>query len=114
MERPEDRFEQNREYFKLITDEFEEVDLKGKKMPFTSLNGHMFAYIDPKGSFALRLERQQLEDFLKEHNTERDVQHGRVMKEYAKVPDELLADWEQIMVYFASSLEYVKSLKPKK
>lgn len=89
------------------------VDLKGAKMPYTSLNGHMFSLLAEDGTLALRLPKAEREAFLEEHATELCVQYGRVMKEYVVVPPELLADTAALAPYFARSVEYVASLKPK-
>ena len=40
-------------------------------------------------------------------------QHGRIMKEYVEVPDNLLPEIEQLSKYLQKSFDYVSSLKPK-
>jgi hypothetical protein len=86
---------------------------KGKTMPYTSVNGHMFSFLTKKGVLALRLPKDLRGDFLKEFKTELCVQHGRVMKEYAVVPDVLLHETKKMKKYFDLSYVYVSSLKPK-
>ncbi|MDW3194118.1 MAG: hypothetical protein R8G66_17215 [Cytophagales bacterium] len=85
---------------------------KGAKNPYTSHNGHMFSYLDPKGILCLRLGRQDLEAFLNTHQTERPVSYGAVMKEYAIVPSSLW-DTDELAEYFKKSYDYICSLKPK-
>ena len=92
---------------------FPEIQRKGKKVPYTSLNGHMFSYLGPDGTMALRMGKEDREKFLLDFNTELDVQYGSVMKEYPKVPRDLQFDLEAVKPYFAKSLAYVKTLKPK-
>ena len=89
------------------------VKRKGAANPYTSLNGHMFTYLNPSGSLALRLPENEREKFLKKYKTTLFQAYGAVMKEYVTVPDNLLKDTKTLQPYFQSSYEYVKSLKPK-
>jgi len=89
------------------------VDRKGAANPYTSLNGHMFSYLDESGSLALRLPAEEREKFLKKYKTTLFEAYGAVMKEYVKVPDALLENTKQLGKYFDISYQYVQSLKPK-
>jgi len=89
------------------------IERKGASMPYTSCNGHMFSFLTNNGSMALRLPAAELESFLKKYKTTLCEQHGRVMKEYAVVPDRLLKKTQELQPYFTMSLTYVGSLKPK-
>ncbi|MFI5134540.1 MAG: hypothetical protein ACHQD9_01685 [Chitinophagales bacterium] len=99
-------------YEKIVT-LFPEVERKGDNVPYTSHNGNMFSYLHNSGTMALRLPEKEREDFLKQHKTKLMEAYGVVQKEYVTVPDKLLADAKAMKKYFAISLEYVKSLKPK-
>ena len=50
-------------YEKLITTN-SKIKRKGAANPYTSLNGHMFSYLDPSGSLALRLPEDGREKLL--------------------------------------------------
>jgi hypothetical protein len=63
------------------------VERKGAANPYTSLNGHMFTYLNQSGSLALRLPEGKREKFLKKYKAALFVAYGAVMKEYATVPD---------------------------
>ncbi len=89
------------------------VDRKGKTMPYTSLNGHMFSFLSKEGHVALRLPKEEREAFLEKYETQLSVQYGKVMKEYVEVPDDLLAKTEVLAPTFELSFAYVGSLKPK-
>ena len=41
-----------------------ELERKGKTMPFTSVNGHMFSFLTPDGTLALRLPQAERDAFL--------------------------------------------------
>ena len=89
------------------------AELKGDKIPYTSLNGHMFSALHKDGTVALRLPSPEREAFLKKYKTALVQQYGIVQKEYVVVPDKLLAKTAVLKPYFAASLAYVASLKPK-
>lgn len=89
------------------------VERKGAANPYTSLNGHMFTYLNPSGSLALRLPADEREKFLKKYKTKLFDAYGVVMKEYVTVPDSLLKDTNKLQPYFQLSYEYIKTLKPK-
>ncbi|HUG19369.1 MAG TPA: hypothetical protein VMM56_10350 [Planctomycetaceae bacterium] len=89
------------------------VERKGASMPYTSVNGHMFSFLTATGTLALRLPQNELEAFLKKYKTTRCEQHGRIMQEYAVVPDSLLKKTDELKKYFDLSSSYVGSLKPK-
>jgi hypothetical protein len=89
------------------------VERKGASVPFTSHNGHMFSYLAKSGTLALRLPQDAREDFLRKYKTTLCKQYGVVQKEYVEVPNTLLRKTAELKRYFASSFEYVCSLKPK-
>jgi hypothetical protein len=89
------------------------VDRKGATMPYTSRNGHMFSFLDPAGSMALRLSADDREEFLARYGAELAVQHGRTMQEYVVVPDDLLEHTDELAGWFARSHEWIGTLKPK-
>jgi len=89
------------------------IERKGKAMPYTSVNGHMFSFLSQEGKMGLRLSREDREHFIENYDAKLMEQHGRVMKEYVTVPDMLLNDTEQLSVYLEKSFNYVSNLKPK-
>lgn len=89
------------------------VERKGAANPYTSVNGHMFSQLLPSGKLSLRLPAAERDSFLLEYNARLVEQYGVVMKEYVEVPDDLLANTDQIKRYFDISYDYVSSLKPK-
>src|ERR1051326_8096845 len=66
------------------------VERKGAGNPYTSVNGHMFSYLHPSGSMALRLPEGEREKFLAKYKTKLFEAYGIVQKEYVTVPDGLL------------------------
>jgi hypothetical protein len=89
------------------------IKRKGAANPYTSLNGHMFSYLDPSGSLALRLPEDEREKFLKKYKTTLFEAYGHVMKEYVTVPDRLLRNANELRKYLDLSYEYISTLRPK-
>ncbi len=90
-----------------------EVEQKGASVPYTSVNGHMFSYLNAEGSMALKLPKQERETFLDTYDTTLFEAYGIVQKEFVTVPDALLANTEELKPYFDISFEHTRSLKPK-
>jgi len=89
------------------------IELKGKNNPYTSYNGHMFTFISKEGVVAIRLPKEERDKFLEKYNTTLMESYGAVMKEYVRVPGEMLSDTSLLKKYLGLSFEYIKSLEPK-
>ncbi len=89
------------------------VERKGAKNPYTSLNGHMFSFLDVTGAMALRLSNEDQAEFVARYGTAPVEQHGRIMKDYVAIPNDLLGDIEELGAWFERSHTYIGSLKPK-
>ena len=89
------------------------VERKGDAMPYTSLNGHMFSYLQKIGELALRLLTEEREVFLKKYKTKLCEAYGVVQKEYVVVPEALLRKTQELKKFFDVSFAYAGSLKTK-
>jgi len=99
-------------YEKLIAT-LPEIDRKGAVHPYTSVNGHMFTYLDQTGSLGMRLPKDELDEFLKRYQTTLFTSYGVVKKDWVTVPDSLLKKTKELKKYLAISFEYTRTLKPK-
>ncbi len=99
----------------------DEAQLKGAKMPYTSMNGNMYSltlvlrscvYLGENG-VGLRLPADIREEFLARYQTTLYQANGIVQKEYVTVPAELLVKNDEIAPYFRVSFDYARTLKPK-
>ena len=79
------------------------VERRGATMPYTSVNGNMFSYLNSDGGLALRLPKDLREEFLARYETVLAASHGFAQKEYVAVPDDLLANTDELAPYFAAS-----------
>jgi hypothetical protein len=89
------------------------IERKGKTMPYTSVNGHMFSFLDKNGVMGLRLSMKDYEAFQDKYKTGPNIQYEKVMREYVVIPNELLMNFELLSTYLQKSFDYVSSLKPK-
>jgi TfoX/Sxy family transcriptional regulator of competence genes len=89
-----------------------EIERKGDANPYTSLNGNMFTLLH-QSKLAIRLPDDEREKFLKKYKTTLFEAYGTVMKDYAAVPDSLLAKTNELQKYLEMSYAYAKTLKPK-
>ena len=78
---------QRERYDRLIATQ-PDVVRKGAAMPYTSVNGNMFSYLQD-GHLVLRLPADERAAFLDRHDTHLHQTHGIVQKEYVDVPDAL-------------------------
>lgn len=90
-----------------------EIERKGKTMPYTSVNGHMFTHMDKTGTMGIRLPEDERQAFMEKFDSGPYIQYGKTMRGYAVVPVELLLDTDRLLPYLEKSYAYVSSLKPK-
>lgn len=101
------------EIFKDLVSEYGDIQVKGKKTAYTAMNGNMFAFVDAKGVFCLRLGKEDKAAFEDQYQTGDVVQYGSVMRGYVPVPPVLLHDEAAMISLFAKSVANARSLKPK-
>lgn len=104
---------QNEPYFTKLIAEFPELEVKGKKFLYTSINGHMFTYLDPDGNLGIRLSKDDHDSFVEEHKTKPFVQYGATMRGYVSIPQDKLTDTKFLKKLVEKSLKFIKSLPPK-
>jgi hypothetical protein len=90
-----------------------DMAVRGAKNPYTSRNGHMFSFLDPEGSMALRLSDELAEEFGDTHTTGPVIQYGRTMRGYVSVPEELLADACTLATWLDRAYDWIGTLPPK-
>ncbi len=90
-----------------------DTEVKGAKNPYTSRNGHMFSFLTPDGSMALRLSEELGEQFQAEYESGPVMQYGSVMRGYVSVPAELLAKPAELAPWFDKAWDWIGSLPAK-
>jgi hypothetical protein len=89
------------------------IEHKGATMPYTSRNGHMFSFLDPTGSMALRLPPDARETFLSDYSSRLAEQHGHTLPEYVVVPDALLDRTDELRPWLVRSHDWIGTFTPK-
>lgn len=86
---------------------------KGKTMPYTSANGHMFSQLNKDGQLGIRFSREVQEKYIRELNTDYFRSYGAVMKGYVLMPESLWEDPDKLTEYLQESYDYILTLDPK-
>ena len=106
-------YELAKQLYQEMLDTHTEIVMKGKTMPYTSINGHMFSILDKEGHLGLRLSKEDRVQFMDDHDAELHGAYGRVMREYVRVPETVLTNTKLMGEYLKKSFAYVTSLEPK-
>ena len=89
-----------------------EIERKGDVHPYTSVNGHMFTYLDQTGTLGILLLHAESEAFQKKYNSPPFVSYGVVKKDWVTVPEPLLKNTKELKKYLGLSFAHTESLKP--
>ncbi len=87
---------------------------KGKTMPYTSANGHMFTLFNKAGEIGFRFSKESGKAFMEEHPDSAPYKsYGSFMNGYVLIPESLYGDLDMLAKYLEESYQYVLSLEPK-
>ncbi len=86
---------------------------KGKTVPYTSANGHMFSMLNKDGELGIRFSAEVQKKYLQELNTTLYHSHGAVMRGYVLIPEDLWNKPDLLVALLNESHAYVLSLEPK-
>ena len=86
---------------------------KGKTVPYTSANGHMFSLLNKEGDFGIRFSKEVQEKYMEEFNSGHLISHGAKMRGYVRIPEEMFENMDTLAKYLNEGYDYVMSLDPK-
>ena len=86
---------------------------KGKTVPYTSANGHMFSLFNKDGEIGIRFSREIQEKYMEKYDTTIYKSYNSVMRGYILITKEMLVDLNNVAKLLDESYDYVMSLKPK-
>lgn len=86
---------------------------KGKTMPYTSANGHMFSLLNKAGEIGLRFSKEVQYKYIEEFESSLFMSHNTVIRGYVLIPDKMLNDLDNVAKLLDESYDYVMSLDPK-
>ena len=89
------------------------LERKGKSMPYTSANGHMFSLLNKDGELGIRLSKEEGQAFMEQHESGQFRSHGANMRGYVLVPQDRLADTAFLAALLKQGHAYVLTLEPK-
>jgi len=89
------------------------LERKGKTMPYTSANGHMYSLLNKDAEMGIRLSKEEGEAFMEKYDSGQFKSHGANMRGYVLIPKDRYEDAAFIAGMLKQSLAYVMSLKPK-
>lgn len=86
---------------------------KGKTMPYTSANGHMFSLFNKADEIGIRFSKEVQNKYIEEYDTSIYTSYNAVMRGYILITHEMLQDLDHLAKLLNESYEYVMSLEPK-
>ena len=90
-----------------------EMELKGKNMLYTSMNGNMYTYMGKEGVLGIRLGKEDYKAFREQYQVGDLKAYGAVMREYVPIPEALHEDEETLKIWMEKSHAYAKTLETK-
>ena len=86
---------------------------KGKTVPYTSANGHMFSLLNKDGEIGIRFSKEVQEKYIEEFESTIYKSHNAIMRGYVLIPAKMLQDLDNVATYLNESYDYVMRLDPK-
>ena len=86
---------------------------KGKTVPYTSANGHMFSLLNKAGEIGIRFSKEVQAKYIEEFDSTIFKSYNSIMHGYVLIPEKLLGDLDNVAKYLDESYDNVMSLEPK-
>jgi hypothetical protein len=89
------------------------IERKGKTVPYTSANGHMFSLVNKAGEIGIRFSKEVQKKYMEDYNTTLFRSYNAVMQGYILITKDMLNDMQNVANLLDESFDYVMSLDPK-
>jgi hypothetical protein len=106
-------WEHKLEIYDKLVEKCPRFERKGKTVPYTSANGHMFSLLNKEGQIGFRYSKDVQQKYIQAFDTTQFKSHGAIMRGYVLIPDHMLEDLDNLAEYLNQSYDYVMSLEPK-
>jgi len=106
-------WEEKLKIYQALIDKCPRFEKKGKTMPYTSANGHMFSQLNKAGEIGIRFSKEVQEKYIKTFDSTIFKSYNSIMQGYVLIPEKMLEDLDQVAQYLNESYDYVMSLDPK-
>lgn len=106
-------WEENLKIYDQLVAKCDRFERKGKTMPYTSANGHMFSLLNKAGELGIRFSKEVQKKYMEEWDSTLFKSYNSIMHGYVLIPQEMLKDLDALAVYLDESYDYVMSLPSK-
>jgi len=106
-------YDENLKVYDALIAKSNKFDRKGKTMPYTSANGHMFSLFNKAGEIGIRFSKEVQKKYIEEFDTTLFKSYNSIMHGYVLIPKEMLKDLDNVAKYLDESYQYVMSLPSK-
>ncbi len=106
-------YEERRDLYDTLVSKCPGIERKGKTMPYTSDNGHMFSLLNKAGEIGIRFSKEVQKKYIEEWNSDLFYSYNSTMHGYVLVPEDMLGDLDRLAKYLEESQAYVMTLEPK-
>jgi hypothetical protein len=96
-----------------VVDKCPRFERKGKTVPYTSANGHMFSLLNKEGELGFRFSKPVQKKYIEEFGSGKLMSYEAEMRGYVRIPDHMFDDLDKLAEYLNESYDYVMSLDPK-
>ncbi|MEK6152541.1 hypothetical protein WIW50_04750 [Flavobacteriaceae bacterium 3-367] len=106
-------WEEKLKVYDLLVAKCDRFERKGKTMPYTSANGHMFSLFNKAGEIGIRFSKEVQKKYLEAFETTLYKSYNSIMHGYILIPERMWDDLDKLAIYLNESYDYVMSLPPK-
>ena len=86
---------------------------KGKTVPYTSANGHMFSLFNKDDEIGIRFSKEVQEKYMEQYDTTIYKSYNAIMRGYILITNEMMKDLNNVSKLLDESFDYVMRLDPK-
>ena len=86
---------------------------KGKTVPHTAANGHMFSLLNKAGEIGIRFSKDVQKKYIDKFDSTIFKSYNATMQGYVLIPEKMLRDLNKVAKYLDESYDYVMSLESK-
>lgn len=96
--------------FKSVTEPHDGIEVKGKKMPYTAVNGNMFAFLAPEDTLCFRYAEPRRKKLAEQWGKGLVKQYNATMHGYVALPESELPNAQAL---YDECVAFARSLPPK-
>jgi len=113
MAKPNTTCSENLKVYDELVAQCSRFERKGKTMPYTSANGHMFSLFNKAGELGIRFSKAVQKQYMETYNTTLFKSYNAIIHGYILITPEMLIDRDNVIKLLNESYDHVMSLDPK-